>query len=189
MRHDRFEKGSLGHFFPKNALLTQLCNMCRIWVKIIKPFLPSNYISWFTLQKSWNVVWCGTIVRLNYYFWLRVIWTQFGPNLCSLRSHDFLSKDLFDVLWHHEIQETDEISLSHFCKNLVLRQYGPNQEPSVLWYALCGFFLNFVTWRYTVGIQLYHSILAKYLFWGKMENLDPIWAKVMQPYFAMLTMI
>ena len=65
-------------------------------------------------------------------FWLRAFWAQFGPNLCNLMSHDSLSEDLFEVLWHHEIQKIDKISLSHFSKNLLLRQYGPNLEPSVL---------------------------------------------------------
>ena len=29
-------------------------------------------------------------------------------------SYDSLSEDLFEVLWHHEIQKIDKISLSHF---------------------------------------------------------------------------
>ena len=65
-------------------------------------------------------------------FQRRAIWAQFGPNLCNLMSHDSLSEDLFEVLWHHEIQKIDKISLSHFSKNLLLRQYGLNLDPSVL---------------------------------------------------------
>ena len=65
-------------------------------------------------------------------FWLRAIWVQFGPNLCNLMSHDSLSEDLFEVLWHHKAQMIDKISLSHFSKNLLLGQYGPTLEPSVL---------------------------------------------------------
>ena len=68
----------------------------------------------------------------NFPFWLRAIWTQFGPNLCNLMSHDSLSEDLFEVLWHHEVQKIDKISLSHFSKNLLLGQYRPKLEPSVL---------------------------------------------------------
>ena len=68
----------------------------------------------------------------NFLFWLRLIWAQFGPNLCGHISHDSLSKDLFEVLWHHEIQK------SPFGK------YGPNLKPSVLLFALCGLFLNVV---------------------------------------------
>ena len=65
-------------------------------------------------------------------FRLRAIWAQFGPNLSNLMSHDSLSEDLFEVLWHHEIQKIDKISLSHFSKNLLLGQYRPKLEPSVL---------------------------------------------------------
>ena len=68
----------------------------------------------------------------TFLFWLRVISAQFGPNLCSYMSHDFLSKNLFEVLWHHEIQQIDRISLSYFCKNLFWGQYGLNLETSVL---------------------------------------------------------
>ena len=53
-------------------------------------------------------------------FWLRAIWAQFGPNLSNLMSHDSLSEDLFEVLWHHEVQKIDKISLSHFSKNPLL---------------------------------------------------------------------
>ena len=41
-------------------------------------------------------------------------------------SHDSLSEDLFEVLWHHEIQKIDEISLSNFSKNLFWRG---NMDP------------------------------------------------------------
>ena len=69
---------------------------------------------------------------LKYFpFWLRTIWAKFGPNLCNLMSHDSLSEDLFEILWHHEIKKIDKISLSHFSKNILLRQFGPNLEPSV----------------------------------------------------------
>ena len=66
--------------------------------------------------------------------WVKAIGAQFWPNLYSLISHD-----LFEDLWHHAIQKIDQSRLSHFSKNLLLGQYGPNLEPFVLWFALCGF--------------------------------------------------
>ena len=73
-------------------------------------------------------------------FQLRTIWTQFGPNLCNLMSHDSLIEDLFKVLWHHEVQKIDKISLSHFSKNLLLGQYGPNlaQNCTMLYQINCS---------------------------------------------------
>ena len=75
-------------------------------------------------------------------FWLRAIWVQFGFNLFKPMSHDSLSEDLFEVLWHHEVQKIVKISLIHFSKNLLLGQYQPNLKPSVLGFALCGFFFK-----------------------------------------------
>ena len=37
-------------------------------------------------------------------FEARPIWTQFGPKLYNLMSHDSLSEDLFELLWHDETQ-------------------------------------------------------------------------------------
>ena len=37
-------------------------------------------------------------------FWARAIWAEFGPKLCNVMSHDSLSEDLFEVLWHDEAQ-------------------------------------------------------------------------------------
>ena len=37
-------------------------------------------------------------------FWARAIWAKFGPKLCNAMSHDSLSEDLFEVLWHDEAQ-------------------------------------------------------------------------------------
>ena len=37
-------------------------------------------------------------------FWARAIWAEFGPKLCNIMSHDSLSEDLFEVLWHDEAQ-------------------------------------------------------------------------------------
>ena len=33
-------------------------------------------------------------------FWVRAISVKFGPILCNRMSHDSLSEDLFEVLWH-----------------------------------------------------------------------------------------
>ena len=37
-------------------------------------------------------------------FWVRSISAKFGPILCNLMSHDSLSEDLFEVLWHNKAQ-------------------------------------------------------------------------------------
>ena len=37
-------------------------------------------------------------------FWARAIWAEFEPKLCNVMSHDSLSEDLVEVLWHDEAQ-------------------------------------------------------------------------------------
>ena len=37
-------------------------------------------------------------------FWARPILAEFGPKLCNVMSHDSLSEDLAEVLWHDEAQ-------------------------------------------------------------------------------------
>ena len=37
-------------------------------------------------------------------FWARAIWAEFGPKLCNIMSHDSLSENLFEVLWHDGAQ-------------------------------------------------------------------------------------
>ena len=64
-------------------------------------------------------------------FWLRAIWAQFGPNLCNLVSHDSLSEDVFKVLWQHQVQKIDKISLSHFSKNLLLGAIQAQSAPKL----------------------------------------------------------
>ena len=56
-------------------------------------------------------------------------------------------------------------------------------------FPLWIFFLNVVARRYTVGIQQQHAILPKYFLRGKIDNLDPISAKIMQPHFVTLTSV
>ena len=38
--------------------------------------------------------------------WLRAISAKFGPILCNLMSHDLLSEDPFEILWHDKAQYT-----------------------------------------------------------------------------------
>ena len=60
----------------------------------------------------WNMVWWGcnsyTNVAVNlpkkFAFWVRATLAKFGPILCSLMSHDSLSEDLFEILWHDKAQ-------------------------------------------------------------------------------------
>ena len=35
-------------------------------------------------------------------FW--AIWAEYEPTLCNVMSHDSLSEDLFEVLWHDKAQ-------------------------------------------------------------------------------------
>ena len=37
-------------------------------------------------------------------FWATAIWDKFGSKLCNVMSHDSLSEDLFEVLWHEKAQ-------------------------------------------------------------------------------------
>ena len=37
-------------------------------------------------------------------FWARDIWAELEPKSCNVMSHDSLSQDLFEVLWHDETQ-------------------------------------------------------------------------------------
>ena len=46
-------------------------------------------------------------------FWARAMWTQFGSKISAL-SHDSLSEDLFEVLWHDEA--LDKSSFTYFSK-------------------------------------------------------------------------
>ena len=45
--------------------LTQLWNLGPIWAKLMQPYVPDNYVSWFTLWKFWNLVWWGTTGQSN----------------------------------------------------------------------------------------------------------------------------
>ena len=134
MGHDRLKKVVLV-IFPRNPLLTQLCNLGRIWAKINATLCPRQLC---LMIHSLKILKCSMLgyssqtklllVNLpkTFPFWLRAFWAQFGPHLSNLMSHDSFSGDLFVVFWHNEVQKIDKISLNHFSKNLLLGQYGPN---------------------------------------------------------------
>ena len=107
------------------------------------PNMGQNYATWYPRQlylmihslkilkysmiaynRETKVLWVN--LPKKFPFWLRSFWAQFGPNLCNLMSHDYLSGDFFEVFWHHEVQKIDKVSFNHFSKNLLLGQYGVN---------------------------------------------------------------
>ena len=82
----------------------------------MQPYVQGNYITGFTSQKFWNVVWLGkdpSMVGLldpsiisqftkKIHFVARTIEAQNGPKLYNMMSHDSFSEDLLEVLWHGE---------------------------------------------------------------------------------------
>ena len=98
-------------FSPKNPLLTQLRNLGTIWTKIYN-LMSQAIMSHDSISKSLKYGMMGynryTKVTVNlpkiFPFWAGVFWAKFGPKLCNIMSHDSLSEDLFEVLWHDEAQ-------------------------------------------------------------------------------------
>ena len=134
MRHDRLKKVVLVIFPQKSSFNTivqfepnmgqNYVTLCPTQLYLMIHSLKALKCSMMGYNSQTKVLLVNLPKKLP--FQLRTIWTQFGPNLCNLMSHDSLSEDLFEVLWHHEIQKIDKISLSHFSKNLLLGQYRPN---------------------------------------------------------------
>ena len=81
-------------------------------------------------------------------FRLRAISVKFVPNLCNLMSHDSPSEDLFEALWHHEVQKIGKISLFHFSKNLLLGEYWPNLAE------------NYTILYHITSLEIFRNILA-----------------------------
>ena len=89
-------------------------------------------------------------------------------------SHDSLSEDLFEVLWHNEVQKIEKIALVIFPKISIWGNMG------LIWNTIMKIYS-----RYTMVIVNF----ARVCLLGENDNLDPIWAKIMQPYFVILTMM
>ena len=51
-------------------------------------------------------------------FQARTTEAQLGPKLQNIMSHDSLSEDLLEVLWHDETQQINKSSASHFSKKI-----------------------------------------------------------------------